>query len=76
MISTVDINENILMTLYPTNDASEKGKAPGQDGFTTDFFRSYCPMLREEVWKLVEESRNLGKFLLALNATFLTLLPK
>jgi hypothetical protein len=33
-------------------------------------------MLREEVWKLVEESRSSRKVLLALNSTFLTLIPK
>jgi hypothetical protein len=33
-------------------------------------------MLREEVWQLVEESHSSGKFLPALNATFLTLIPK
>ena len=52
------------------------GKAPCPDGFTTDFFHSYWQMLREEVWQLVEESRSSGKFLPALNATFLTLIPK
>jgi hypothetical protein len=52
------------------------GKAPGLDGFTTNFFHSYWPMLREEVWQLVEEYHSSGKFLLALNATFLTLIPK
>jgi hypothetical protein len=52
------------------------GKAPGPDGFTTDFFHSCWPMLREEVWQLVEESRSSGKVLPALNATFLTLIPK
>jgi exonuclease III len=52
------------------------GKAPGPDGFTMDFFHSCWPMLREEVWQLVEESRSSGKVLPALNATFLTLIPK
>jgi hypothetical protein len=33
-------------------------------------------MLREEVWQLVEESHSYGKVLQALNATFLTLIPK
>jgi hypothetical protein len=51
-------------------------KAPGPDGFTTDFFHPCWPMLREEVWQLVEESRSSGKVLPALNAIFLTLIPK
>jgi hypothetical protein len=33
-------------------------------------------MIREEVWKLVEESRATCQVLSALNATFLTLIPK
>jgi hypothetical protein len=52
------------------------GKAPGPDGFTTDFFHHCWPMVREEVWQLVEESRASEKVLSALNATFLTLIPK
>jgi hypothetical protein len=52
------------------------GKVPGPNGFTTNFFHSCWPMLREEVWQLVEESRSYGKVLPALNATFLTLIPK
>jgi hypothetical protein len=52
------------------------GKAPGPDGFTTDFFHLCWSMIREEVWQLVEESRTSGKVLSTLNATFLTLIPK
>jgi hypothetical protein len=33
------------------------GKSPGPDGFTTDFFHHCWSMIREEVWKLVEESQ-------------------
>ena len=32
--------------------------------------------MKEEVWALVEESRKSGNILKALNATFLTLIPK
>jgi hypothetical protein len=52
------------------------GKAPRPDGFTTDFFHYCWSMIREEVWKLVEESRTSGQVLSTLNATFLTLIPK
>jgi hypothetical protein len=52
------------------------GKALDPDGFTTNFFHSCWPMLREEVWKLVEESRSFGKVLPTLNSNFLTLIPK
>jgi hypothetical protein len=33
-------------------------------------------MVREEVWEIIEDSRASGQVLLALNATFLTLIPK
>jgi len=52
------------------------GKAPGPDGFTIDFFHFCWLMIREEVWKLVEESKTSGKVLSALNTNFLTLIPK
>ena len=53
-----------------------KGKSPGLKGFTTDLFHYCWPMLHEEVRIVVEEFPNSGKVLLALNATFLTLIPK
>jgi hypothetical protein len=52
------------------------GKEQGPNGFTTDFFHYCWDMIREEVWKVVEESRTLGQVLLALKATFLILIPK
>jgi exonuclease III len=52
------------------------GKAPGPDGFTTDFFHYCWDMIKEEVWLVVEESRTSGQVLSALNATFITLIPK
>jgi exonuclease III len=36
------------------------GKSPSPDGFTTDFFHYCWPMIREEVWQVVEESRTSG----------------
>jgi hypothetical protein len=34
-----------------------KGKAPGPDGFTSDFFHYCWPMIRTEVWEILEDSR-------------------
>jgi hypothetical protein len=53
-----------------------KSKAPGPDGFTSDFFHHCWPMIRVEVWEILEDSRATGQVLQALNATFLTLIPK
>jgi exonuclease III len=52
------------------------GKAPGPDGFTVDFFHHCWDLVRKDVWEVVEESRASGLVLPALNATFLTLIPK
>jgi hypothetical protein len=52
------------------------GKAPGLDGFTTDFFHHCWDLIKEEVWLAIRESRTSGQVLSALNATFLTLIPK
>ena len=54
----------------------EKDKAPGPDGFTTNFFHACWDWLKEEIWALVEDSRKSGNILRALNSTFLTLIPK
>jgi hypothetical protein len=53
-----------------------KCKAPGPDGFTNDFFHHCWSMIRAAVWKIIEDSRSTGQILQALNATFLTLIPK
>jgi hypothetical protein len=53
-----------------------EGKAPGSDDFTTNFFHFCWPMIQEEVWDIIEDSRISGQVLPALNATFLTLIPK
>jgi hypothetical protein len=52
------------------------GKAPGSDGFTPDFFHHCWSIIRTDVWEIIEDSRRSGQVLQALNATFLTLIPK
>ena len=54
----------------------ETGKALGPDGFTIDFFQSCWDLVKEELWKVVEESRRIGRVVKAFNATFLSLIPK
>ena len=35
----------------------EKGKSPGSDGFTIDFFQSCWDLVKDALWEVVEESR-------------------
>jgi len=53
-----------------------KDKAPSPDGFSSDFFHHCWPLIKIEVWEITEDSRATGQILQALNATFITLIPK
>jgi hypothetical protein len=81
--SLVTPEQNLALTQPITQEEVDQaiksmppGKAPGPDGFTTDFFHHCWDLVREEVWEVVEESRASGLVLPTLNATFLTLIPK
>eukprot|EP00253_Pinus_taeda_P032778 PITA_32778 len=52
------------------------GKAPGPDGFSSNFFHHFWDLIKWEVWQVVEESRSLCWMYPGLNATFIALIPK
>ena len=52
------------------------GKAPGPDGFTSNFFHYFWDMVKDEVVEIVEESRLKKGVLKFFNVTFLSLIPK
>ena len=52
------------------------GKDLGLDGFTSNFFHYFWDLIKEEVFEIIEESRDKKGVLKAFNATFLTLIPK
>ena len=52
------------------------GKAPGPDGFTSNFFHHLWGLIKGEVFEIIEESRDNKGVVKAFNATFLTLIPK
>ena len=54
----------------------KKGKSSGPDGFMVDFFQSCWDLLKEEITRVVEESRRIERVVLTLNATFLSLILK
>jgi len=78
------IEEHNILLLKSTNmqeveDAVHQlkaGKAPGPDGFTSNFFHHFWDLIKVEVWQVVEESRTLRWMYLGLNATFIALVPK
>jgi len=49
-------------------------KAPGLDGFTTNFFHACWDWVKEEVLEIVEASRKTRCVLKSFNSTFLTLI--
>jgi hypothetical protein len=52
------------------------GKYLWLDGFTSKIFQHCWTMVREEVWDIIDYSRASIQVLLALNAAFLTHIPK
>eukprot|EP00253_Pinus_taeda_P023191 PITA_23191 len=52
------------------------GKAPGPDGFTSNFYQHFWELIKWEVWQVVEEFRNMRWMYPGLNATFMALIPK
>jgi len=79
----VTSEQNVALTCPITQEEVDQvvremaaGKAPCSDGFTVDFFHHCWDLVRKDVWEVVEESRASGLVLPALNATFLTLIPK
>ena len=53
-----------------------KNKAPGPDGFTSEFFKAAWPFIGPDILEVVEKSQRNKMVYPALNATFLTLIPK
>jgi hypothetical protein len=66
---TLEEVEEVVMNM-------QVGKAPGPDGFTSDFFKACWSIIGRDVWAVVEESRRARSVLQDFNATFLTLIPK
>jgi hypothetical protein len=51
-------------------------KSHGSDGWTVEFFLAFFDIVGSELLEVVEGSRRLGKVLIAMNDTFIALIPK
>lgn len=65
-----------LQEVETTVNLLKAGKAPGPDGFTSNFFQHFWELIKWEVWQVVEESRTLRWMYPGMNATFIALIPK
>lgn len=54
----------------------DKDKAPGPDGFGSDFFRSSCNIVRVDITAAVMDFFRTGRILKEVNSTVITLVPK
>eukprot|EP01018_Ginkgo_biloba_P003770 Gb_15008 [translate_table: standard] len=54
----------------------QKGKSPGLDGWTVEFFLGFYEVIEEDLMSVIEESRSSGRILAAFNTTFIALIPK
>jgi hypothetical protein len=60
----------------PSSKSHASRKSPRSGWVHRGFFHHCWDLVRQDVWEVVEESRASGLVLPALNATFLTLIPK
>ena len=79
---TKENNEMQLVKLVSMQEVEEvihqkaPGKAPGPNGFNSNFFHNFRDLVKEEVLEIVEESRNKRGVLKDFNATFVILVTK
>jgi hypothetical protein len=64
--------EDIWKVVFSFN----KNKAPGPDGFPTEFFQRAWPIVGEDVTEAILDFFSYGKLLREVNATIITLVPK
>jgi hypothetical protein len=62
--------------LFMILQSFQKDKIPGLDGLPVEFFIGCFEFIGEDLRRVVEASRTIGKMLGAFNTTFLALIPK
>lgn len=68
--------EIALEEVEKTLELFAKEKSPGPDGWTVELFLHFFDMMGDEILQMVEYTREQGHVSGALNATFITLIPK
>ena len=77
-----DKQNHLLMKTITLQEVQEAvfqmkvGTPSSLDGFGVNCFHHFWEMVKLDVWKIVEQSRISGRIFPALNATFLTMIPK
>jgi hypothetical protein len=66
----------MLQEVLEALNAFKKDKILGPNGWTVEFFLHFFDLVGDDLLDLVEDSRIRGRFIGALNSTFLTLIPK
>ena len=66
------LEEEITQVLH----SFQKGKSPGPDGFTLEFFIGLYDLIKKDILVVVHESRKSGKVLGGMNSTLISLIPK
>lgn len=54
----------------------KKGESSGHDGLFVQFYMGFYDLLKEDLFKIVRESKSSSKVLGPLNSTFIALIPK
>ena len=54
----------------------KKDKSPSPDGWLVEFYLHFFDLVGHDILKAVTQSRNEGRVSVALNATFIMLIPK
>ena len=70
------MKEVTLQEILSILSLSKNDKIPGSDGIPVEVYRSLFDVLGEDLLRVVEDSRKLGKIPAVFNTTFIALIPK
>lgn len=76
-----EMNEALLWPIFLSEVEGvvfnmKKGKAPGPDGFSIEFFQEFWEIIKFDLLEVVQESHRNKQMLKSMNSTFMVLIPK